>query len=181
MEFAAYDANGFEPFGDNADTLFDAIRRDPIATVRTMIRQIWASSLRRHYFSSVLKALEMKGLQLLRDVITCWSSTLLMIERVIFCDRPSTSSIPVINSRSFTSISSGIRSGTPLEAFKKILEYGATWQDIIAIYSPFLQQILSAEKTPTLGYALPAFEAMASKWEQLKNDRPELDHHPKGS
>ncbi|KAJ7809484.1 hypothetical protein B0H14DRAFT_3481457 [Mycena olivaceomarginata] len=43
------------------------------------------------------------------------------------------------------------------------------------------QQILSAEKTPTLGYALPAFEAMASKWEQLKNDRPELEHHPKGS
>ena len=42
--------------------------------------QIRASSLRRQYFSDVLKALKMKDLQLLCDVDTQWSSTLLMIE-----------------------------------------------------------------------------------------------------
>lgn len=36
------------------------------------------------------------------------------------------------------------------------------------------QQKLSAEKTPTLGYALPAFEAMISKWRRLQRKIPEL-------
>lgn len=45
--------------------------------------QIRASSLWRQYFSDVLKALEQKDLQLLRDVDTRWSSTLLMIERAL--------------------------------------------------------------------------------------------------
>ncbi|KAJ7772194.1 hypothetical protein B0H16DRAFT_1768743 [Mycena metata] len=50
-----------------------------------------------------------------------------------------------------------------LEAFKKILEVPHAFQ-----------QKLSAEKTPTLGNALPAFEAMIKKWEQMQVDYPEL-------
>ena len=45
--------------------------------------QIHASSLQRQYFLDVLKALKIKDLQLLRDVDTRWSSTLLMIERAL--------------------------------------------------------------------------------------------------
>ena len=45
--------------------------------------QIRASSLRRQYFSDVLNSLEQKDLQLLRDVDTRWSSTLLMVERAL--------------------------------------------------------------------------------------------------
>ena len=45
--------------------------------------QIHASLLRRQYFSDVLKALKMKDLQLLRDVDTQWSLTLLMIEQAL--------------------------------------------------------------------------------------------------
>lgn len=36
------------------------------------------------------------------------------------------------------------------------------------------QQKLSAEKTPTLGNALPAFEAMISKWEAMQIAKPEV-------
>ena len=45
--------------------------------------QIRASSLRRQYFSDVLNSLEQKDLQLLHDVDTRWSSTLLMVERAL--------------------------------------------------------------------------------------------------
>ena len=45
--------------------------------------QIRASSLRRQYFSDVLNSLEQKDLQLLRNVDTRWSSTLLMVERAL--------------------------------------------------------------------------------------------------
>jgi len=43
--------------------------------------QIHSSSLRRQYFSEIVQALEKRDLQLLRDVDTRWSSTLLMLER----------------------------------------------------------------------------------------------------
>ncbi|KAJ7772193.1 hypothetical protein B0H16DRAFT_1512590 [Mycena metata] len=59
----------------------DALERDPIATLRVIVRQIRSSSLRRQFFSEILKALKLKDLELLRDVVTRWSSTLLMIER----------------------------------------------------------------------------------------------------
>lgn len=36
------------------------------------------------------------------------------------------------------------------------------------------QQILSGEKTPTLGVALPAFEAMAMKWKQHQDANPKF-------
>jgi hypothetical protein len=58
--------------------------------------QIRASSLRRQYFSEVLKALQMKDLQLLRDVDTRWSSTLInviMIDRAILLREVSNSFI----------------------------------------------------------------------------------------
>jgi hypothetical protein len=35
------------------------------------------------------------------------------------------------------------------------------------------QQKLSAEKTPTLCNARPAFEAMINKWQQMQLDNPE--------
>jgi hypothetical protein len=34
------------------------------------------------------------------------------------------------------------------------------------------QHIISQEKTPTLGHAIPAFEAMLRKWEEYAEDNP---------
>jgi hypothetical protein len=45
--------------------------------------QIRSSSLRRQYFNEIVKTMHQKELQLLRDVDTRWSSTLLMIERAL--------------------------------------------------------------------------------------------------
>ncbi len=80
-----------------------ACRRDPIATARSIVWlvshrsiitildslmfpfQIRGSSIRRQIFSEILESLHyVDNLQLLRDVITCWSSTLLMIECVLY-------------------------------------------------------------------------------------------------
>ncbi|KAJ7936280.1 hypothetical protein B0H13DRAFT_1589692, partial [Mycena leptocephala] len=49
-----------------------------------------------------------------------------------------------------------------LEAFKRILSVPHAFQ-----------QRLSAEKTPTLGDALPAFEAMIKAWEKQQVTHPE--------
>ncbi|KAJ7793825.1 hypothetical protein B0H13DRAFT_2171692, partial [Mycena leptocephala] len=83
MDFAAPEADDFVPPRTPADNFLGAIVGDPVATIRTTVRVIRASSLRRQYFSEILKALQQKDLQLLRDVDTRWSSTLLMIDRAI--------------------------------------------------------------------------------------------------
>lgn len=61
-----------------------------------------------------------------------------------------------------------------LDAFKSILQV-KNCDHLISFWLTFLQiphafqQKLSAEKTPTLGNALPCFEAMARSWEALKS------------
>ncbi|KAJ7809475.1 hypothetical protein B0H14DRAFT_3759706 [Mycena olivaceomarginata] len=161
MNFADSDATPFEPSGNVATTFMDAIDRDPIATLRAIsssviflqtLVQIRSSSLRRHFFSDVLKSLQLKDLELLRDVITRWSSTLLMIDRGLLLR-------PFEELRKFNL---GDEEWAALEVFKKILDVPHAFQ-----------QKLSAEKTPTLCNALPAFEAMINKWQQMQLDNPE--------
>lgn len=48
-----------------------------------IVIQIRSSSLRRQGFSDILNDLGFKDLQLIRDVDTRWSSTLLMISRAL--------------------------------------------------------------------------------------------------
>ncbi|KAJ6582875.1 hypothetical protein DFH09DRAFT_277734 [Mycena vulgaris] len=67
LDFAAHDANDFEPFDNEAVTFMDAIDHDPIATLRTIVRP----NSRDERPAA------------LRDVVTHWSSALLMIERAI--------------------------------------------------------------------------------------------------
>ncbi|KAF7372180.1 HAT family dimerization domain-containing protein [Mycena venus] len=140
----------------------DAIERDPIATLRAIVRQIRTSSLRRQFFSDILKSLKLKDLELLRDVVTRWSSTLLMIDRGLLL-RPAIddflSSNQVEELRKFKL---GDEEWKALEVFKKILDVPHAFQ-----------QKLSAEKTPMLCHALPAFEAMIKKWEQMQLENPE--------
>ncbi|KAK7021530.1 hypothetical protein R3P38DRAFT_2780753 [Favolaschia claudopus] len=150
MDFAAPGADDFVPGGAEPRTFLDAIARDPIATVRTSVRVIRASSLRRQYFSEVLKALHMRDLQLLRDVDTRWSSTLIMIDRAV----PS--------SRDLKKYKLSKPEWDALKSFQRILSVPHAFQ-----------QRLSAETTPTLGHALPAFEAMISQWEKQQTRHPE--------
>ncbi|KAL1712177.1 ribonuclease H-like domain-containing protein, partial [Schizophyllum commune] len=150
LDFARPNAGPFVP---------TALHRDAIAIVRTAIRAICASSLRRGYFEEVLAALKQKNLQLLRDVETRWSSTLLMVERAILLraaiDRI-TRETPELNKYRFRP-----DEWTELEELKKVLEVPHAFQ-----------QILSGEKMPTLCNAIPSFERMARRWEQLKTELP---------
>ncbi|KAF7347428.1 HAT family dimerization domain-containing protein [Mycena venus] len=166
MDFAASGAADFVP-GPAAPprTILDAIARDPVATVRTSVRVIRASSLRRQYFSEVLKALQMKDLQLLRDVDTRWSSTLIMIDRAILLREVIDKFLSNTEFQDLKKYKLNDKEWEALEAFKRIL----------AVPHAF-QQRLSAERTPTLGDALPAFEAMISQWEKQQVRHPETAH-----
>ncbi|KAJ6586163.1 ribonuclease H-like domain-containing protein, partial [Mycena capillaripes] len=156
MDFAASGAADFVP-GPAAQprTFLDAIARDPIR----------ASSLRRQYFSEVLRALQMKDLQLLRDVDTRWSSTLIMIDRAILLREAIDKFLSDTQFQDLKKYKLSDKEWEALEAFKRIL----------AVPHAF-QQRLSAEKTPTLGDALPAFEAMISQWEKQQAQHPETAH-----
>ncbi|KAJ6608504.1 ribonuclease H-like domain-containing protein, partial [Mycena sp. CBHHK59/15] len=179
MDFAAPEAADFVPRpADAAPTFMDTVRRDPVATVRTTVRVIRASSLRRQYFSDILKALQQKDLQLLRDVNTRWSSTLLMIDRAVLLREVRFS--PACNF-SFTVTFTGDRQVPFRPPFRDLHKYKLrdndwdalkAFQRILAVPHAF-QQKLSAEKTPTLGHALPAFEAMISAWQKQQLSHPE--------
>ncbi|KAJ6624133.1 hypothetical protein B0H10DRAFT_1785047, partial [Mycena sp. CBHHK59/15] len=155
MDFAASGSADFIPDPARATTFLDAIARDPIHV----------SSLWRQYFSEVLEALQQKDLQLLRDVDTRWSLTLIMIDRAILLREV----ILSFFSGFLFLISLYHRRSTnewdALEAFKRILSVPHAFQ-----------QRLSAEKTQTLGDALPAFEAMIKAWEKQQVSHPETVH-----
>ncbi|KAJ6614682.1 hypothetical protein B0H10DRAFT_1802927, partial [Mycena sp. CBHHK59/15] len=163
MDFAAKGPADFVPPQVQAATFMDVIEQDPVATVRTVVRVIWASSLRHQYFSQVLKALEKKYLQLLQDVDTRWSSTLLMIEHaLLLCE--------AINK---------FLSDNQFEDLRKYKLGDVEWDALEYLLLTFLQvphafqQTLSVETTPTLGDALPTFEAMIQMWEKQQTEHPE--------
>ncbi|KAJ6626455.1 hypothetical protein B0H10DRAFT_2302211, partial [Mycena sp. CBHHK59/15] len=151
MDFAASGATDFVP-GPAAQlqTFLNTIAHDPICT----------SSLCHQYFSEVLKALQMKDLQLLRDVDTRWSSTLIMIDRAILLHEVIHSSFYRPKKYKLSN-----KEWEALEVFKCIL----------AVPHAF-QQRLSAAKTPTLGDTLPAFKVMISQWEKQQAQHLETMH-----
>ncbi|KAJ7064003.1 hypothetical protein C8F01DRAFT_958642, partial [Mycena amicta] len=147
-------------------TPLDGIEQDIIERIRS----IRASSLRRQQFLEIIRSLSQDELQLLRDVDTRWSAVLLMIDRALllhaacFC----TEFDPIdkfLLKYGFEDYRLSTQEWKALERFK----------DVLAIPHAF-QQRLSAEKTPTLAYALPAFEGMVNAWEKQKVAHPELAH-----
>ncbi|KAJ7937493.1 hypothetical protein B0H13DRAFT_2418605 [Mycena leptocephala] len=98
-----------------------AIARDPVATVRTTVRVIRASSLRRQYFSDILKALQQKDHQLLRDVDTRWSSTLIMMDRAILLCEAIDKFLSDPQFRDLKKYKLGDKEWETLTAFKRIL------------------------------------------------------------
>ncbi|KAF8833085.1 hypothetical protein BDN67DRAFT_859307, partial [Paxillus ammoniavirescens] len=139
LDFAKDDVEDYVPDTLQPRTLFDAI---------------CASSLRRQYFSAILKALEKKDLQLLRDVDIRWSSTLLMIESMVHIQ---------YTRQALTNLSLAYQEWNALEVFRKIL---------VVLHA--FQQRLSSEKTPTLCYAIPSFRAMMMAWDTQVDESPDL-------
>ncbi|KAF8151682.1 hypothetical protein B0H34DRAFT_664757, partial [Crassisporium funariophilum] len=129
---------------------------DPIVTLRSLIRAIRASSLRRQHFAQITKNHGF-DLQLLRDVDTRWSSTLYMIERALLLEKPLDA---LAFSREFEDLQRYQLSQAQWDAL-------AIVREILLVPDAF-QQKLSAEKTPTLCNAIPAFDAMVSIWKELQ-------------
>ncbi|KAJ7315160.1 hypothetical protein DFH08DRAFT_1040264 [Mycena albidolilacea] len=73
--------------------------------------------------------------------------------------RLSTSSFLTINLPIYRSINSATRNGNTLKAFQRILA--------------FERPRLCSETTPTLGNAIPSFEAMIKAWEREQTEHPE--------
>lgn len=97
----------------------------------------------------------------------------------LFYDRLSISSCPATSLMTFASTSLEPPNGRRLKPFKKyfrsvLIPFAAGFESSRARQVPHaFQQRLSAEKTPTLGDALPAFEALIHVWEQQQADYPE--------
>ena len=102
IDYSRRDAPEFVPSHEiSSQNFIEALNHDPIAHVRSLVRVVSplelnsdgchilifnkcrASSLRRQYFAEVVTTLKQANLQLLRDVDTRWSSTLLMFERAL--------------------------------------------------------------------------------------------------
>ncbi|KAK6996343.1 ribonuclease H-like domain-containing protein [Favolaschia claudopus] len=155
---------------DKLSAYADALSTDPVDHGRKIVAACRASGQRRKGLKDVInqgnatKCWPTEGgvlncLQLLRDCDTRWSSTYNMNDRVIVLH-------PYPENRSLADL-----------LFSE--EQFQVLNDIQLILSlPHLaQELLSAEKTPTLSMALPAFELLLLNWLCLMEELPELAHY----
>ncbi|PBK58919.1 hypothetical protein ARMSODRAFT_899917, partial [Armillaria solidipes] len=140
------------------------IDRNPIASLRTLIKSIRSSSLRREVFAEKVVQAELGSLQLLRDVDVQWSSTDIMIERAILLCEPILSFLQGREQRELQKYQLSDDEWTVLRLFHEILHVPHAFQ-----------QKLSAEKTPTLCDVLPAFSAFLARWRLLQEQMPEME------
>ncbi|KAF6745190.1 hypothetical protein DFP72DRAFT_824677 [Ephemerocybe angulata] len=120
---------------------------------------IRASSLRRQRFQDLQRAAGRDPLELLRDVETRWSSTLLMIERFLEL-KPYV--IQMLRERDLEKYAIHEHEWEVLPIYKRILRVPHSFQ-----------QALSGEKTPTLHDSLPLFHTMITAWTAMKVSLPQ--------
>ncbi|KAF9490016.1 hypothetical protein BDN71DRAFT_1369145, partial [Pleurotus eryngii] len=120
---------------------------------------IWVSSLQQQYFKQVPEALHNKNLQLLYDVETQSSSTLLMIDHALLLHEAIDRFLMKSDFAELQQHQLSTSEWEALKAFKCVLQVPHTFQ-----------QHLSGEKTPTLCDAIPAFKAMMRVWKSLQNE-----------
>ncbi|KAF8965562.1 hypothetical protein BDZ97DRAFT_1658870 [Flammula alnicola] len=166
---------------ENWDKYLKALEGDLVGRCRNIVASCRSSGQRRH---ALLKKIDegnktgyWKGklddgkdqirlVQLLRDCETRWSSTFNMIDRVLEL---------YIAIRDFLLDleQSDITDSLVLNPLQKSI-----LQDIHQVLqvAHLAQELLSAERTPTLSMALPVFETLVSKWKKLSSTIPELKH-----
>ncbi|KAJ6552172.1 hypothetical protein B0H10DRAFT_1262256 [Mycena sp. CBHHK59/15] len=161
---------------DELELYAQALESDPIGNSRQIVAACRASGQRRADIKQIIidgndKFLWvptgiMRVLQLLRDCETRWSSTYLMSDRLIelypavqcFLNHPQQSAI------------------THLQFDPLQYQVLHDIQSILAVPHA-AQELLSAEKTPTLSVALPAFEMLLESWLSLQATLPMLAHY----
>ncbi|KAG1876015.1 hypothetical protein C8R48DRAFT_591897, partial [Suillus tomentosus] len=158
MDHAQNDAIEYVPNMPPSRDFMSAIERDPIATVRTIVRVTRASGLRRQCFSEIVKVTKQTDLQLLRDIDICWSSTLLMIEHAILLH----AALDV--SRIFS---------VYVTVLSLVMYLSLTVSLLHTQVPHAFQQKLSSKKTPTLCDSILSFEAMSRVWQQQADKYPD--------
>ncbi|CAE7086893.1 unnamed protein product [Rhizoctonia solani] len=154
-----------------------ALETDPVGLCRNSVNAMRSSDARREGFQATIvdgnrlqlfktllgKTLFISKLELLRDTKNRWSSTYLMILRYLmlypaiklFVRRNPSMSIPIISDKQYEVL-----------------------QDVCSLLSVLhhAQELLSAEKTPTLALALPVYEALIKALNDciLESKFPEL-------
>ncbi|KEP49154.1 HAT family dimerization protein [Rhizoctonia solani 123E] len=162
---------------EDTHAYLNALKSFPIDLCRDSIRALRSSDLRREGFHNLIQegnfhslfrthegtVLLLPVLELLRDCETRWSSTYFMILRylllypavALFAHRNPELRIPTLTHKQYEVL-----------------------QDICSILSILnqAQELLSAEKTPTLALALPVYEALIQALDECTIKFPELAH-----
>ncbi|TFK17887.1 hypothetical protein FA15DRAFT_604244, partial [Coprinopsis marcescibilis] len=148
-----------EPSNEHEHRSFlDAVDRDPIATLHAFVRSVHSSPLQRQSFAQLTKQFFGHEIQPIHDVDTRWSSTFLMIDRAIFLQKAivkMTEGFPELQKYALS-----------VDDWNALI----TASEVLEIPHAF-QQVLSAEKTPSLGKALLAFAALERQLTTLKKTR----------
>ncbi|KAF8604217.1 hypothetical protein BDV93DRAFT_392795, partial [Ceratobasidium sp. AG-I] len=161
------------------DEYLKALESDVLAIVRLVVRRLRASGQRRDQFAARIEQgnqqhhWDVSGdvehvildvLQLLRDCETRWSPTFYMIERFLYLF-PAILAFVNENQREL---------GAPYIHFSPSAHVVLTEIFSVLEFPHRVQELLSAEKTPTLSLALPLYEQLIRQWREVAEGVPQL-------
>ncbi|KAF9032317.1 hypothetical protein BDZ89DRAFT_907149, partial [Hymenopellis radicata] len=134
-----------------------ALKGDAVATVRRLIQACCASDGDARSFHPLLLH------QLLKDVDTRWSSTFLMIDRVLELYLPVKEFLKNHNDLNHLAISD-----VEINVLNDIRTFLS--------FPHAVQELISAEQTPTLSLVIPLYEQLIEKLRALRSELPKLQH-----
>ncbi|CDO71217.1 hypothetical protein BN946_scf184863.g12 [Trametes cinnabarina] len=192
-DFTVYEA---ELDGDNNEALLcdpdyaDILSQNPIRAARNLINKARQSGQRREEFEAIVtdciknqtfgEGVNPSGTQLLRDVDTRWSSTFLMIDRLLslYPVKGSCMSWLEFPSDAFfiKAVQILMRKHDPDALLSdKTLDVLSDIREFLAIPHT-VQELLSAEHTPTASLVLPAYAELIEILKGARAKLPQLGH-----
>jgi hypothetical protein len=151
-----------------------AIKTDLIGRTADVITQLRSSGQRRDAFTQAIRDSHhdkridppLSLLQHLRQVVTRWSSTFLMVDRFLYLSPATNILLAGDNPASLTRDDSlSVRETIILDDIREILSFFHS-----------AQETLACEKTPTLPFVLPLYEDLLGALKDLCSPYPNLIH-----
>jgi hypothetical protein len=160
--------------GQSDKAYVEALKTDLVARTSDLVKRLRSSGQRREALQQTIRdgnrdkrfSVTLPSLQLLRHVVTRWSSSFQMVDRFLhltpainlFLDGPN----PALLTRDDTL---SVKETSVLDDFRSFLSfYNVT------------QESLACEKTPTLPFVLPMYEDLLGALEDLCHEYPKLMH-----
>ncbi|KAF8185444.1 hypothetical protein BJ912DRAFT_1114624 [Pholiota molesta] len=158
----------------NNPEYLDALKRDVVGLVRRYVTACRASGQRREQFEVILKEgndtggwgdanEQLRNVGLLKDVDTRWSAIFNMLDRFLETYLVSKKLIEInrdLSQHAFSDIE--IKVASDIRRFLYVFHV--------------VQELVSAEKTPTLSIVLPLYEKLITMLKLLRRALPELVH-----